>query len=353
MTTGLNKGRQLRHLMGVVMALLVAVASPGSFAASQLFVLTNDESTLSDMNNLINAIEVPVYVLNLDRLESIQASVTDELAFINDLCEAQVTQGREQIESKARELVSRRKGELNEAYRETIVAGEISTRYGVEQLPTLIEIDSVGNYRVIANPASFEQGVLGLEAMQFTRAPPALANAAPASAQADTADNAAQCDPVQDPHCEVISVTIIVGGEAVVVPITDLISREALEAAGLHVSDVQQIIINNPTVDLSSLSDPAGFIAAHAQAEDGVVVSDPDVPADDPPQDDTELDAEGGSFAEGVGSDSVFVTPVAFEIAGHLAFVLHVHVDEVDDASGDGVSEFLGVGSFTVTEECQ
>ena len=65
---------------------------------------------------------------------------------------------------------------------------------------------------------------------------------------------------------------------------------------------------------------------------------------------DFEFGAERGGLAQGVGGDAVFVAPVAFEVLSHLTIVFHADVDEINNATENGVAKFFRVGCFTVAE---
>lgn len=159
-------------------------------AQSQLFVLVEDDGQLADKTVFINQVSVPVHVLDLGHLDELSDAVAEPLSFVAQMNRTQVEKVADRIKRIGEASSQMHKDALNAAYRNKVVAGEISTRYPITQLPAIIEIDAHGQYRKVFNPPSFESGVVELSGMSFTSAPPPLAQTG-STPKANSLSNAA------------------------------------------------------------------------------------------------------------------------------------------------------------------
>ena len=157
---------------------LFSIGSASAFAQSQLFVIVDSDSQLSDIQEQAVHVQVPVHLLNVNRIGDLGAEVESELAFVEGLSRDQVIARGAEIQAAGQNAVNQRLGRIQTAYSEAVVAGEISTRYGINDTPSLVEIDSLGNYRFVTSPVSFQEGIVSLDAMGFIAAPPALGGGA-------------------------------------------------------------------------------------------------------------------------------------------------------------------------------
>ncbi|MDC0435335.1 TraU family protein, partial [bacterium] len=241
-------------------------------------------------------------------------------------------------------------GSIEEAVRQRSIGGELSHRYGIDELPALIELDDDGNYRLVSKPSSLMEGVVNLNGKAFAREPSNILSRNSRirnGRNQDTNDNAEGL-PTAEARAADDIVNLVLNGELVTVPFDAMFPDQFVVDNGAApnpedfidvafvVDDeaVEQIVADNPAFIYTGVDDLANYVLE--QLSDGNYIGldeDGNLPVPPP-----ELDPETGE--ECLPEEEAIIAAEAF---GNMASfnpctgeVLSVYVYEHGEEPGEG-----------------
>ncbi len=165
---------RVRRLLGVLRAaamLLLGVVMTGADPVMAqtpgvLFVLSTSATSL-DKSAVDGKLDVPLYWLETDRVALLVDEIRRGLPDVEGLSEEDVTALLPRIEATGRELIAPRLDAIKQAYRDAAIAGEISVRFGVKNLPAVVEVSDNGYFRRLEGITSVLGAIQQLESLPY------------------------------------------------------------------------------------------------------------------------------------------------------------------------------------------
>ena len=137
-------------MIGLVLFVLVVLRWGSVHAQSPgtLFVLVTAESPL-EKSTVEGRLDVPFFWIETDRIHQLTEEIKNELPDLSNVTEAEALARQSELTALTQQVVDPKKVAMRRAYRNAAAAGEISVRFGVTELPAIVEVSDDGYFRRI------------------------------------------------------------------------------------------------------------------------------------------------------------------------------------------------------------
>ena len=139
----------------------VHAQSPGT-----LFVLVKADSPL-DKSTVEGRLDVPFFWIETDRIHQLTEELKNELPDLSNINEAEALARQSELTALAEQVIEPKKPAMKRAYRDAAAAGEISVRFGVTELPAIVEVSDDGYFRRIEGFTDVLGAIRELESLPY------------------------------------------------------------------------------------------------------------------------------------------------------------------------------------------